>query len=90
MDSFTLDTTNGGDSEYTTDHLFITGRAGTGKSTLLQTFRTGKLHTDLDGVGNNSDSDDDNDGVADIEDAFPRDRNEFLDTDNDGLGNLRD
>ncbi len=26
--------------EYTNDHLFITGRAGTGKSTLLQVFRT--------------------------------------------------
>jgi ATP-dependent exoDNAse (exonuclease V) alpha subunit len=26
--------------EYTQDHLFITGRAGTGKSTLLQIFRT--------------------------------------------------
>jgi ATP-dependent exoDNAse (exonuclease V) alpha subunit len=26
--------------EYTKDHLFITGRAGTGKSTLLQVFRT--------------------------------------------------
>ena len=26
--------------EYTGDHLFITGRAGTGKSTLLQVFRT--------------------------------------------------
>ncbi len=26
--------------EYTADHLFITGRAGTGKSTLLQVFRT--------------------------------------------------
>lgn len=25
--------------EYTTDHLFITGKAGTGKSTLLQVFR---------------------------------------------------
>ena len=25
--------------EYTKDHLFITGRAGTGKSTLLQVFR---------------------------------------------------
>ncbi|MGB4960885.1 MAG: AAA family ATPase, partial [Saprospiraceae bacterium] len=25
--------------EYTRDHLFITGRAGTGKSTLLQVFR---------------------------------------------------
>jgi ATP-dependent DNA helicase PIF1 len=26
--------------EYSTDHLFITGRAGTGKSTLLQVFRS--------------------------------------------------
>ena len=25
--------------EYTDDHLFVTGKAGTGKSTLLQIFR---------------------------------------------------
>ena len=31
------------------------------------------LDTDGDGIGNNADTDDDNDGVADSEDAFPLD-----------------
>ena len=39
------------------------------------------LDTDWDGIGNNTDTDDDNDGVEDLEDAFPLDANESLDTD---------
>jgi len=31
------------------------------------------LDSDLDGLGDNSDTDDDNDGVLDIEDAYPLD-----------------
>ena len=31
------------------------------------------VDTDLDGIGNNADTDDDNDGVADANDAFPLD-----------------
>ncbi len=46
--------------------------------------------SDLDGVGNNSDTDDDNDGVQDAEDAFPFDSSESIDTDNDGVGNNTD
>ena len=36
------------------------------------------------------DTDDDNDGVPDLEDAFPLDVHEWLDTDSDGLGNNAD
>ncbi|AQP98746.1 hypothetical protein B0W48_02375 [Pseudoalteromonas aliena] len=46
--------------------------------------------TDLDGIGNNSDTDDDGDGVLDIDDAFPLDSSETLDTDLDGIGNNSD
>jgi hypothetical protein len=35
-------------------------------------------------------ADDDNDGVANIDDAFPNDPTEWLDTDNDGIGNNAD
>ena len=48
------------------------------------------VDTDSDGVGNNADSDDDNDGVADSSDAFPLDSSESVDTDNDGIGNNAD
>jgi len=45
---------------------------------------------DLDGVGNASDPDDDNDDVPDTEDLFPYDKNESKDTDGDGLGDNAD
>jgi len=45
---------------------------------------------DLDGVGNASDPDDDNDQALDPDDLFPYDKNESKDTDNDGLGNNAD
>jgi len=48
------------------------------------------LDTDEDGIGNNSDTDDDNDGVNDNEDAFPLDMSEQKDTDGDGIGNNAD
>ena len=35
-------------------------------------------------------SDDDGDGVLDINDAFPRDASETIDTDDDGIGNNSD
>ena len=54
----------------------------------------GSLHahedTDNDGVNNNLDQDDDNDGTPDTQDAFPEDPNETIDTDNDGIGNNAD
>ena len=48
------------------------------------------LDTDNDGVGNNADTDDDNDGVLDSSDAFPLDPSETTDTDSDGVGNNAD
>ncbi|MEH6823955.1 MAG: JDVT-CTERM domain-containing protein [Motiliproteus sp.] len=48
------------------------------------------IDTDLDGIGNNADSDDDGDGVADVSDAFPLVAGESIDTDLDGIGNNTD
>ena len=47
---------------------------------------------DLDGDGScdRGDPDDDNDGLPDLVDAFPRDALEWLDTDHDGLGDNAD
>ncbi len=45
---------------------------------------------DGDGIPNESDSDDDNDGIADVYDAFPLDASEGVDTDGDGIGDNRD
>ena len=41
--------------------------------------------TPMTDIGNNADSDDDDDGVADTDDAFPLDSTEFEDTDSDGM-----
>ena len=41
-------------------------------------------------VGDNSDLDDDGDGIDDVDDAFPLDASEFQDTDSDGIGNNAD
>lgn len=54
------------------------------------TYFTTIIDTDGDGIPNNDDPDDDNDGVQDVDDAFPLDPNESLDTDNDGIGNNAD
>ncbi|WP_143870906.1 carboxypeptidase-like regulatory domain-containing protein [Catenovulum sediminis] len=48
------------------------------------------VDTDMDGIGNNADTDDDGDQVADVYDAFPLDSTESLDTDMDGIGNNAD
>lgn len=45
---------------------------------------------DGDGIPNDLDEDDDNDGVIDVEDAFPLDPDESEDTDGDGVGNNSD
>lgn len=46
--------------------------------------------TDGDGIINENDLDDDNDGVLDSEDAFPLDATEDSDTDGDNIGNNAD
>lgn len=46
--------------------------------------------TDRDGIPNVSDSDDDNDGVSDENDAFPTDSSETVDTDGDKIGDNKD
>jgi hypothetical protein len=45
---------------------------------------------DGDGVGDNTDPDDDGDGVLDGDDAFPADGGEWMDTDADGTGDNAD
>jgi len=51
---------------------------------------TNQLDTDGDGIGDAADTDDDNDGVPDSEDAFPLDASESADTDGDGIGDAAD
>ena len=46
--------------------------------------------TDYDGIPNETDDDDDGDGVSDEEDAYPLNKNEQYDTDGDGVGNTKD
>ena len=46
--------------------------------------------TDLDGTGDNTDNDDDGDGVPDSQDEFPLDGSESSDLDGDGIGDNSD
>ena len=46
--------------------------------------------SDFDGLGDNTDTDDDNDGTLDTDDAFPLDPSEDADTDGDGVGDNAD
>ena len=49
-----------------------------------------QLNTDGDSAGDACDLDDDNDGVADADDAFPLNAAETINTDGDGIGNNAD
>jgi hypothetical protein len=49
-----------------------------------------QVDTDMDGMGDNSDGDDDNDGTPDSLDAFPYDPTEDADLDGDGIGDNSD
>ena len=60
-----------------------------GKSNPLDPSIT-PLDTDGDFIPNCYDTDDDNDGYSDENDAFPLDASEWLDTDADGIGNNTD
>lgn len=51
---------------------------------------SGGIDTDGDGVPDAEDTDDDNDGVLDVNDAFPLDPTESVDTDGDGIGDNAD
>lgn len=54
------------------------------------TSNSNQLNTDSDTQGNACDTDDDNDGTLDINDAFPTDVNETSDTDSDTIGDNSD
>ncbi|WNC73102.1 PKD domain-containing protein [Thalassotalea psychrophila] len=70
--------------------LFLFGCGGSSGSKSSTTNQTQTIDTDSDGTPDNIDTDDDNDGVEDAEDAFPLDSTETVDTDNDGIGNNAD
>ena len=60
--------------------------------TIFDGVDTGVEAPDFDGdeIPDTIDIDDDNDGVSDTKDAFPKDATETLDTDGDGIGNNAD
>ncbi|MEK9749906.1 MAG: hypothetical protein VW333_14430, partial [Pseudomonadales bacterium] len=61
---------------------------GDGKPDIAYFVTDGVRSTSVDEA--RSDDDDDNDGVKDVNDAFPTDETEYLDTDGDGVGNNAD
>ncbi|MDA8977638.1 thrombospondin type 3 repeat-containing protein [bacterium] len=54
------------------------------------TFNTDQINDDGDAFGNACDSDYDNDGISNSDDAFPNDPTETNDTDSDGVGDNMD
>ena len=48
------------------------------------------VDTDGDGLGDNFEVDKDDDGILDVDDAFPLDPNEWADIDGDGIGDNAD
>lgn len=51
---------------------------------------TEQFDSDGDGIGNNADTDDDNDGVPDVNDVFPYDGSRWADLDGDGIADNYD
>jgi hypothetical protein len=64
--------------------------AGTETDNCPAVSNPAQTDTDGDNAGDACDTDDDNDGVIDGQDAFPLDANEWVDTDGDGTGNNAD
>lgn len=92
--TLTAETVNG----YTFDHWTVDG---TGQGTDVNPITVEMdqpydavayylLDTDGDGTPDVTDTDDDNDGVQDVDDAFPLDPTETVDTDGDGVGDNAD
>ena len=61
-----------------------------GQFTVVQNSSNPVPDIDHDGLDNATDTDDDGDGVLDVNDAFPLNANESVDTDGDGIGNNSD
>lgn len=57
---------------------------------VIRAYSTVLADTDDDGTIDREDTDDDNDGTPDFQDAFPIDATEVADTDGDGTGNNAD
>ena len=78
------------------DYLYVEGSSlryapeGSVVVNITQAGLTEDIDTDLDGIGNRVDTDDDGDGVPDEADRFPLNATESQDTDNDGVGNTLD
>jgi len=56
----------------------------------IQFYQVHDIDSDKDGTLDSIDADDDNDGIADEDDAFPFDRNESADFDGDSIGDNAD
>ncbi|MFT7687220.1 MAG: hypothetical protein ACI9FB_002572 [Candidatus Azotimanducaceae bacterium] len=82
---FAVESTSG--CQGTLSNNTFTTEAITSACTLAVSFA---LDTDRDGTIDTTDTDDDGDGVLDVDDAFPLDSSETLDTDGDNTGNNAD